>query len=165
MAEKRRWASESRPGDRVKALSLWEPWATLMALGEQTIETRQWSTRYRGPLLICGAKRFVKRELLDLLEDPDYRRALSGVWKGRGGDGLSLGKAVALVDLYDCVATSALKRIGAVGQDRPFGNYTDGRFGWVTTGLRRLKPFPVTGRQGLFDVLLPDFEDWGAGRR
>lgn len=36
----------------MKALTLWQPWASLVALGAKTIETRSWSTRYRGPLAI-----------------------------------------------------------------------------------------------------------------
>lgn len=41
----------------VTALSLWQPWASLVALGAKTIETRSWSTKYRGPLLIHAARR------------------------------------------------------------------------------------------------------------
>jgi activating signal cointegrator 1 len=39
----------------MKALSLWQPWASLVALGVKTIETRSWSTSYRGPLAIHAA--------------------------------------------------------------------------------------------------------------
>lgn len=34
----------------MKALTLWQPWASLVALSEKTIETRCWSTKYRGEL-------------------------------------------------------------------------------------------------------------------
>lgn len=40
----------------MKALSLWEPWATLFALGIKGPETRSWSTNYRGPMAIAAAK-------------------------------------------------------------------------------------------------------------
>lgn len=40
----------------MKALSLWQPWASLVAIGAKTIETRSWSTSYRGPLAIHAAK-------------------------------------------------------------------------------------------------------------
>lgn len=40
----------------MKALTLWQPWASLVALGVKTIETRSWSTSYRGPLAIHAAK-------------------------------------------------------------------------------------------------------------
>lgn len=39
----------------VRALSLWQPWAGFVAVGTKTIETRHWSTKYRGPLLIHAA--------------------------------------------------------------------------------------------------------------
>lgn len=40
----------------MKAISLHQPWASWIAEGKKTIETRMWSTRYRGPLLICSTK-------------------------------------------------------------------------------------------------------------
>lgn len=40
-----------------KALTLHQPWASLIALGVKTIETRSWSTKYRGPLAIHAGKR------------------------------------------------------------------------------------------------------------
>lgn len=41
----------------MKALTLHQPWATLVALVVKTVETRSWSTRYRGPLLIHAGQR------------------------------------------------------------------------------------------------------------
>lgn len=41
----------------MKALTLWQPWASLVALGAKRIETRSWSTTYRGPLAIHAAAR------------------------------------------------------------------------------------------------------------
>lgn len=40
----------------MKALSIKQPWANMIAAGEKTIETRTWPTDYRGPLLIVSAK-------------------------------------------------------------------------------------------------------------
>jgi activating signal cointegrator 1 len=39
----------------MKVLTLHQPWASLVALGVKTIETRSWSTKYRGPLAIHAA--------------------------------------------------------------------------------------------------------------
>ncbi len=36
----------------MRTLTLTQPWATLVALGAKTIETRSWQTSYRGPLAI-----------------------------------------------------------------------------------------------------------------
>ena len=40
----------------LKALSLKQPWANMVASGEKTIETRRWPTDYRGSLLIVSSK-------------------------------------------------------------------------------------------------------------
>src|SRR3990167_3828953 len=42
----------------MKAITLTQPWATLVALGHKRIETRSWTTSYRGPLAIHAAKGF-----------------------------------------------------------------------------------------------------------
>ena len=41
----------------MKALSIRQPWANLIAPGDKTIEVRSRPTKYRGPLLIVSAKR------------------------------------------------------------------------------------------------------------
>lgn len=40
----------------MKALTIRQPWASLIAAGVKTIETRSWSTEYRGPLAIHAGK-------------------------------------------------------------------------------------------------------------
>lgn len=40
----------------MKALTIRQPWASLIAHGVKTIETRSWSTKYRGPLAIHAGK-------------------------------------------------------------------------------------------------------------
>lgn len=40
----------------MKALSVKQPWANLIASGEKSIETRLWGTEFRGPLLIVSSK-------------------------------------------------------------------------------------------------------------
>ncbi len=41
----------------LKAISLKQPWANLVASGKKTIETRKWKTPYRGDLVICSSKK------------------------------------------------------------------------------------------------------------
>ena len=41
----------------MKAISIRQPWANLIAAGGKTIEVRTRPTKYRGPLLIVSAKR------------------------------------------------------------------------------------------------------------
>ena len=39
----------------VKALSLQQPYANQVASGKKTLETRTWTTKYRGDILICAS--------------------------------------------------------------------------------------------------------------
>jgi hypothetical protein len=59
----------------MKAISLKEPWVSLIASGQKTIETRVWCTKHRGPLLIVGSKK---------------------------PDGVFAGKAACIVDVTEC---------------------------------------------------------------
>lgn len=135
----------------VKCISLWEPWASLMATGAKTMETRSWPTSYRGPLLICASK---KRDMesLALLRATEFKRGLAPLLRPDDttiGDlvaRLSFGCAVALVNLVACQPTQNVDP----RDEQPFGDYTPGRFAWVTLNLRRLTPFPITGHQGLW---------------
>ena len=42
----------------MKAITLTQPWASLVAVGAKRIETRSWPTKYRGPIAIHAAKGF-----------------------------------------------------------------------------------------------------------
>lgn len=62
--------------EAVKALTLHQPWASLIALGVKTIETRSWKTDYRGPLVIHAAGRRPTEPVVgdfELVEYPKVR--------------------------------------------------------------------------------------------
>lgn len=51
-----------------RIISIWEPWASMIANGKKTIETRTWSTSFRGRLVIASAKqndRYTKQATQD----------------------------------------------------------------------------------------------------
>jgi hypothetical protein len=137
-----------------------------MATGAKSIETRNWPTSYRGPLLICASKRRVLRDLWDDLDCSSFQQGLERLFKENRRvlpEDLNFGHAVALVDLVDCVPTGDLQADDQIGTDAPFGNFAPGRFGFVARRLRRIRPFPVRGERGFFSVELPgDLADWGA---
>lgn len=101
----------------MKALTLTQPWATLVALGAKRIETRSWSTKYRGPLLIHAAAGLGpvggKRGLRELIEQQPFNAALCDVgsngmidWWGKDiVDVLPLGAIVAVCNLVECDET------------------------------------------------------------
>jgi hypothetical protein len=64
----------------MKALTVRQPWATMIAKGIKTREYRSWNPSYRGPLLICAGKK-IEREPLAMLEreHPHIVRIPTGV--------------------------------------------------------------------------------------
>lgn len=161
----------------MKALSLWEPWASLMRTGAKTIETRSWWTHHRGDLLICAARRRDRASLEELELSPGFQRGLASLLPShQRGTGvlvdeyhLFFGHAVAVVELYECLPTSNLleenrhldlvpPELGHVFRtiqtEREFGDYSPHRYAWLTRKLRVIDPFPVRGAQGLFEVEL-----------
>lgn len=157
----------------MRALSLWQPWSSAVALGAKRIETRHWSTKYRGPLAIHAAKRIHKGELIDFGNDFSWVGALAGCGiKYRSGAGLAellpFGAIVAVADLVACLPTEALET-DDIGLDevrypdpiespfgwteRQMGNFGPQRYGWLFENVRALpKPVPFRGLQGLFNV-------------
>lgn len=138
----------------MKLISLWEPWATLMAIGAKRIETRSWETLYRGWLAIHASKNgMAKAQMRDTMRDPFFSGCLANV-------DLSPGCIVAVVKLEGCVRTQDLRQ-GIIAtykgiltaQEIAFGDYHDGRFGWITTDRFRLaRPIPYKATQGLCNV-------------
>lgn len=143
------------PGTPIKALTLHQPWASLMAWGVKTIETRGWPTAYRGPLAIHAAKTIPNYARATVLDSPILSHAL----RFHGVDlvtwaGLPLGAVVAIVDLIDCRCINETSR--GPGPERPFGNFAPGRFAWLTRNPRLLAPpIPARGHQRLWDWVPP----------
>ncbi len=152
----------------MRGLSLWEPWASLVACGAKEYETRGWSTSYRGPLLICAAKGGLARgDLQTRLSLPNFQAGLAPLvgkpldlenrdqQNGVGVEHLSFGCAIALVDVVDCVGTESFRRdeVPLSLAEWSFGDFGPGRFAWKLANVRRLElPVPVKGRQRLFNV-------------
>lgn len=127
----------------MRAISLWQPWASAIPLGHKSIETRHWSTTYRGELAIHAAKRFGPDER----EFASVERAF-----GRLPARLPLGAIVAVADLVDVRSTDELKlSVGAI--ERIYGDYAPGRYGWVLRNVRPLRePVGCIGRQSFWTL-------------
>lgn len=145
----------------MKAISLWQPWASFMEKGFKTIETRSWSTPYRGDLLICSALRKPKREECD--DEETYKAAID----------LPYGFALCVVELFDINATerfvvekkSNSTQIIISQQEFDMGNYTPGRFAWMTRNRRPLNRLPWRGQQGLWTLSKEEVELVGKNTR
>lgn len=156
----------------MKGLSLTQPWATLVALGAKRVETRAWSTPYRGWLAIHAAKGLTAvgglSGLVDLCQTEPYR---SGLVDGALRNSLPEFVVPSNIPLGAIVAVGYLHRCGRIRQDAEgktfleggspevvepelsFGDYTPGRFGWAFSNVRRLpEPIPCRGALGLWAV-------------
>lgn len=129
----------------MKAISLWQPWATAMALGLKQIETRHWSHNYRGLIAIHAAKRWTREER-ELAEEfaalNDEPRLLSP----------PLGAIVAVGVIVSIRSSESL--ISEISStEEMFGNYGPNRFGWLFKDIVALaEPVPCKGAQGFFEV-------------
>ena len=109
----------------MKCLSVRQPWASMIARGEKTIEVRTWTTKYRGPLVICVSK------------------------SPRVSD-LPYGVALVVVDLIDVRPITQEDSVAAccdVDSSREFA--------WVLSSPRVLsEPVPVSGRLCIFECAI-----------
>ena len=137
----------------MKALTLTQPRATLVAIGAKKIETRSWKTSYRGPLAIHAAKGFPKWART-MCEDYPFVDALVG-WAVHT---LPLGQVIATCRLVDCVPTDHITaktcpfRDLLTKQEELFGDYGEGRYAWILDNVHELPvPLPAKGALGLWE--------------
>jgi activating signal cointegrator 1 len=138
--------------EAIKAISLWQPWASLWLSPNKLHETRHWATPHRGKLLVHAAKKMV----FDV--DSDLEDILLSEYGGHWGMDLPRGAIVGMVDLIDCLPTQRLHlRLHAMTDleqaDFACGDFSDGRFGWRRgTYWKFREPIPYRGRQSIFSV-------------
>lgn len=153
----------------MKALTLTEPWASLVAIGAKRIETRSWKTSYRGQLAIHSAKGFPMYAKMMLSEPHVYESwaqfGLKQKFPGRAGCGFPHGCVIAITTLLDCVPTEVLAddftlpdvappetrwRSRLVPRERFLGDYSPGRFAWILGTPLEIEPVPAKGALGLW---------------
>lgn len=134
----------------MKAITIKQPWASLIALGEKKFETRSWQTKYRGPLAIHAGKSIDK----DACEDSWIKGVLTehGITSYKD---LPTGVVLATVELVDCYKVEATLGYASVlskgksvdGLEVAFGDYTVGRYAWELGNLHVLTNSVVTKGQ------------------
>jgi len=136
----------------------------LIAIGEKQVETRSWSTHYRGPLAIHAGLKWSSTLHQIAFEEPFasalHRGGICMDMAGRFDHALPFGAIVAVADLIDVVATTggALRGFLADGtitteKEFQFGDYRPGRYAWKLANIRRLAtPIKFPGGQRLFKV-------------
>ena len=154
----------------MKALSLYQPWASLLVCGAKRYETRSWPTKYRGQFLIHAGKMpydpdfcygLLNQQFADALNLPDVHSF----------DTLPYGCIIGVGEIVDCYRISKTPKPelytlwypgngfngftvrGISPQEQAFGDWSEGRYAWEIANARMLdKPVPWKGRQRLFNV-------------
>jgi hypothetical protein len=134
----------------VKALTICQPYAELIARGDKRIENRTWPTMYRGPLLIHAGK---SREWIDFGYDGNGRQIddeyLIPI------DEMHFGFVVATAKLSNCVKVEAIHD-GKYDDIYPWAKtheHANGPWCFVLDEVKRLpKPIQYRGAQGLFEI-------------
>lgn len=125
----------------MRALTLYQPWASLLIHGIKTVETRSWQTHYRGWLLIHAGKTFDRDYYCWLRSQMGFGFLDTLEYK----TGVILGKAL----LVDC------KRITSENKPSEFeqflGDYNPGRYQWLFGAIEKFaNTIPAKGSLGLW---------------
>ncbi|MNW41809.1 ASCH domain protein [compost metagenome] len=146
----------------MKAITIIQPWATLIAINAKQHETRSWKTNYRGELAIHAAKKID----IDACEREPIKSILAE--HGYKVDNLPTGAVVAIATLSDCQSSIGEKyqlregvwEDGYYLSDETFigypeyelGDFTPGRFAWELSNVQQLaEPIPAKGQQGFWN--------------
>jgi len=127
----------------MKALSIIEPWATLIKEKQKYIETRSWKTNYRGEIFIHASLKKINKndehiqELLKLIPNLE----------------MNYGHIICKANLIDCVYMDE-KYINKIKENKKeylCGDYQVGRYAWVLDNIEPLEPIKIKGNLGIWN--------------
>ena len=125
----------------MKAITIKEPYATLIAEGYKEYEFRVWKTNYRGDILIHAGKSFDEKSL-DRFKDKNLK--------------YSPGKIIAKATITDCVLVDEeftkkmLKKDPVVYSNLKIKRDKQ-RFGFKLENVEKIEPIEVNGKLSLWD--------------
>lgn len=164
---------ELKPGQTVAAITVLQPWATIIAAGHKHLETRTWRTDYKGALAIHAGKRY-DDEYRSLAPYYPFQEALidaqdRGLWNGE----LPLGAVVAIARLVGCftmpgngtgrgrydfnlsTARGGPMKLPPDQPERDFGYFAPGRVAWRLVDVVAIRPIAARGHQNLWQWEIP----------
>lgn len=124
----------------VRALSWKEPFASLMLHGK--IETRKWSTRYRGLVLICASQKpYTEAELMGICGTSTGAQKIFNFMNGRGIKE-NPGYAIAIGTLVDC------RLMELEDEEKSFVEFWGHLYCHIYEDVQPIEPIPFKGQQG-----------------
>lgn len=161
----------------MKAITLWQPWASLLACGAKQYETRSWKTNYRGTIALHAAKKPYLPLIKELSEETkaviknifDFRyeilhtgaiiatAELVNIWYicHHPGPNVDIAKHI-LVGAESITTNKHDPDFGVffipTEQERALGDWTPGRYAWELKNIKIFpEPVPAKGQQGLWN--------------
>lgn len=123
----------------MKALTIKEPWATLIIDGYKKYEFRSWKTNYRGKILI-HAGMSLEKDMLERFKDYNLN--------------CSKGAIIGEAELVDCILVDEdfnekIRKVDPVVYGK--SNHTE-NYAWHLINIVKYdKPIPVKGKLGLWN--------------
>ena len=149
----------------MKAITVIQPWATLLATGKKRIETRSWKTNYRGEILIHAGKKDPLVGICMMTEEARERafRSLELPSIFNRFQTFPTGEIIGKANLVNCLQIDETLA-GLIKEQHPdeyaFGDFTSGRYAWVMENPVAFdKPIPASGKQGLWNWE-GELEEW-----
>ena len=129
----------------LKAITLYQPHATLVVLGEKRIETRPRKWGFVGQVAIHAS---LSHKWMHLCETEPFKSALSR--HGLTSGDLDFGYVLGEVYKTGCFPTETMGGISSL--ERDFGDYSPGRFAYTTEHFIRYQvPRLARGQQGIWE--------------
>lgn len=118
----------------MKAITVYQPYAQLIALGIKSFETRPYKTNIRGRIAVHAAASVPRRFLLGFVEAVMNLRSRGEISSTEYAflNGLTEnthGAVIGTVELCGCVPVESI-RDTISASERAFGDYSDGRWAW-----------------------------------
>lgn len=139
----------------MKAISLHQPYASLIAHGLKHHETRSWPAPAciaHQRIAICATK--ITKDVIAALRQSPLSILVNGITVGQPWL-LPSGAIVATAVVDYCCPTTAINLSALTAADLAAGDWSPGRFAWRLIDVRPVStPFPIRGRQRVFN--LPD---------
>ena len=142
---------------KLRARTLIQPWASLIAAGAKRWETRSWPTAYRGTVLIHAGQARVPTERLD--RDHRFVEEAMQVLGIADWDRLPKGAFVAVAEITGCTEIPAGRGLEhGDSRDSLCGDWRPGRDAWPLLNVRRIEPpyygptLAIRGHQGIWRV-------------
>ena len=136
----------------LKALTLHQPWASLIASNHKRIETRSW----RPPEGLIGQRIAIHAGKLQREPDEGLVAAVAACLGSAWRRNLPSGAVIATAKIKSVQRIESERDVPS-GNEALFGDYTPGRWAWHLTDIRVLpKPIPARGYQKLWHWEYPD---------